>query len=97
MWEKVAKNGEPHYGNGKTTQKCCETAWLAWRGNGLKFRSKEKQLIKAPKGPHSRKPDESYTRLERMFGEVRRIDLFSRWIRPGWTSWGNEVPAAALD
>ena len=40
---------------------------------------------------HSRKPDETHTRLERLFGEVPRIELFARESRTGWDCWGNEV------
>jgi N6-adenosine-specific RNA methylase IME4 len=29
--------------------------------------------------------------LERLYGEVRRLDLFARRPRPGWTVWGAEV------
>lgn len=50
-------------------------------------------VIEAPRGTHSEKPDEAYTALERLFGDVRRIDLFARKQRPGWTAWGDEVNA----
>jgi site-specific recombinase XerD len=29
--------------------------------------------------------------LERPFGEVRRLELFARCVRPGWMPWGNEL------
>jgi N6-adenosine-specific RNA methylase IME4 len=57
----------------------------------------------APEGPtvdvtarrrgHSRKPDEAYVALERLYGDVRRLELFSRRARAGWTRWGNELLA----
>lgn len=40
---------------------------------------------------HSRKPDDTHTRLERLFGEVPRIELFARESRPGWDTWGLEA------
>ena len=50
-----------------------------------------RQLIVAPLREHSRKPDEVYQGIEQLFGEQRRLDLFSRQERPGWDSWGNET------
>ena len=38
----------------------------------------ERNLIIAPVREHSRKPDESFEMLERMFPRVRKASLFSR-------------------
>jgi N6-adenosine-specific RNA methylase IME4 len=105
VWKKLTKDGRPRKGKGKTTIKVCENAWLATRGGGLPFRAHPDQLIEteedlplaieAPRGVHSRKPEESYAALDRMYGEVRRIDLFGRRGRPGWTGWGNQMQQAA--
>jgi len=47
-------------------------------------------LIVAPRGRHSEKPPESYELIEqRTHGP--RIEFFARSMRPGWTSWGNEI------
>lgn len=40
----------------------------------------------------SRKPDEAAEALERLFGPVRRLELFARCRRSGWDAWGNELP-----
>ena len=89
---------------GLTTRKVAENAWLATRGRGLPFRDHVSQLIEteddlplvieAPKRGHSRKPDEAYEKLEILYGDVRRLDLFARHERPGWTGWGNEMRQA---
>lgn len=47
--------------------------------------------IEASAREHSRKPDEAYRACEEMMPDVRRLDLFSRQRRDGWTAWGNEV------
>ncbi len=47
--------------------------------------------IEAPRRRHSEKPDEAYKAVERLYGDVRRLDLFARRERPGWTAWGNQV------
>jgi N6-adenosine-specific RNA methylase IME4/ParB-like chromosome segregation protein Spo0J len=47
--------------------------------------------IQAPRREHSRKPDEAYELIERMYSELPKIELFGRHARPGWDAWGNEV------
>jgi N6-adenosine-specific RNA methylase IME4/ParB-like chromosome segregation protein Spo0J len=48
-------------------------------------------VINAPRREHSRKPDEVYELIERMYPELPKIELFARGQRPGWVAWGNEV------
>lgn len=38
---------------------------------------------------HSYKPEEQYSKIEELFGDVSRIELFARNTRPGWDSIGN--------
>jgi MT-A70 len=40
---------------------------------------------------HSRKPDEVYERIERLV-EGPYLELYARRERPGWVSWGDELP-----
>jgi N6-adenosine-specific RNA methylase IME4 len=49
-------------------------------------------IIEAPRREHSRKPDEAYELIERMYPELPKIELFARRARPGWNMWGNEAP-----
>ena len=48
-------------------------------------------VIEAPRRGNSVKPDEAFTALEQLYGDVRRLELYARKPRPGWTVWGNEV------
>lgn len=50
-----------------------------------------RQWRHAPVREHSRKPDEFITDLDRLFGDVPRVELFARTERPGWDVWGNQV------
>jgi N6-adenosine-specific RNA methylase IME4 len=50
-----------------------------------------RKLIVDHRREHSRKPDDTHTRIERLFGDIPRIELFARQERPGWSYWGNEV------
>ena len=54
-------------------------------------------IIQAPRREHSRKPDEVYDIIERMYPELPKIELFARHARPGWTAWGNQARAPAND
>jgi N6-adenosine-specific RNA methylase IME4/ParB-like chromosome segregation protein Spo0J len=49
-------------------------------------------VIYAPRREHSRKPDEAYALIERMYPELPKIELFARSRRPGWSVWGNQAP-----
>jgi N6-adenosine-specific RNA methylase IME4 len=53
-------------------------------------------VIHAPRLKHSAKPPEMHERLERLYPEARRVELFARAPREGWDVWGNEV-ASDLD
>lgn len=48
----------------------------------------------APRTEHSRKPDFIHEWAEKM-SPGERMELFARRTRPGWTTLGNQVPAAA--
>jgi N6-adenosine-specific RNA methylase IME4 len=92
-WIKVDKAGRPRIVNGKTTRKGKETVFLTKRGKGLKIADHSvRQVIFAPLGKrHSEKPQQVHEGLERLYGDVRRLELFGRRARLGWTVWGNEV------
>ena len=45
-------------------------------------------VLFAPVREHSRKPDEVYEIIERMYPHGRYLELFARRKREGWTSWG---------
>jgi N6-adenosine-specific RNA methylase IME4/ParB-like chromosome segregation protein Spo0J len=51
-------------------------------------------VIHAPRREHSRKPDEAYDIIERMYPELPKIELFARGTRPGWSAWGNQAAVA---
>jgi N6-adenosine-specific RNA methylase IME4 len=51
-------------------------------------------VIQVAKREHSRKPDEAYEPIERMYPDLPKIELFARGNRDGWTAWGNQAEAA---
>ena len=48
-------------------------------------------VIMTPIEEHSKKPDEIRKRIESLFGDLPRIELFARQYAEGWDCWGNEV------
>jgi N6-adenosine-specific RNA methylase IME4 len=95
-WKKLTtKNGLTHISTGYSTRKNTEQCWLFKRGRGLRRHDKGVyELVEAKIREHSRKPDEAYRALERLYGDVRRIELFCRRAWPGWTAWGNQLGEA---
>lgn len=48
-------------------------------------------VVTAPVQEHSRKPDEFYSIIERLYPDCNRIELFARATRDGWDAWGDEA------
>ena len=49
-------------------------------------------VIEAPRTKHSRKPVEFYERIEAMYPELQKLEMFAREAREGWSVWGNQAP-----
>lgn len=91
-WAKRTKRDEGwHMGTGYYTRANPEMCLLGVTGRMSRASAAVRQLIVAPLREHSRKPDEVYTGIEQLFGDQRRVDLFSRQRRAGWDSWGNQT------
>ena len=96
VWVKMnKKNNEPLWGMGSYTRANAEICLL-----GIGENTKAKQMVKSrnvhsvimsPIEEHSKKPDEARKRIERLFGNVDKIELFARQEVDGWDCWGNEV------
>ncbi len=102
VWIKTNKRGEVIYddtnveeynnfysGLGQYTNSNAEIAIVARRGKGLPRKAKDvKQLIFAPIGSHSAKPQEQYNRLSRLYGDdIDCIELFARKQNPPPITW----------
>ena len=49
------------------------------------------QVILAPRGKHSEKPAELHRRVERLYPDAARLELFARRRIDGWQVWGDEL------
>ncbi len=79
-----------YMGLGYWTRANSEVCLLATRGKPKRQDAGVRQGIIAPKREHSRKPPETYERIERLVPGPY-LELFARNTRPGWSSWGNQV------
>ena len=88
VWDKQRVN-PGHY-----TLSQCELCLVFKRGRIPTPRGARnvRQLVSAARGRHSEKPAEVRARIEAMFPQQSKIELFARSRAPGWDSWGEEVP-----
>lgn len=85
-------NAETRMNGGNHTRANTEDLLIATRCAGLERKHAGiKQVVYSPLGAHSEKPWEVRHRLDLLYGDVPRIELFSRSAAPGWDAWGNEV------
>ena len=104
VWVKERKDGAPLGATGQrptTVKPTCEFLLVASRrarGRPLALADETiSQVMFAPRGRHSEKPLGVIERLERMYPEAKKIELFARAQREGWDAWGNEVPPLASE
>jgi N6-adenosine-specific RNA methylase IME4 len=78
------------FGLGYGTRKNLEPCLLGRVGKPILHDRSIRDFLIAPRREHSRKPDEQYERIERMF-HGPRLEMFARQEWPGWTAWGDDV------
>jgi N6-adenosine-specific RNA methylase IME4 len=84
--------GTPVVGPGFFTGSNAEPCLLGRRGKAMKpARKLMPSIIFAPRGRHSEKPIEAARRIEQMYPDARKLELFVRKPRPGWTCIGNGI------
>lgn len=92
VWHKVRKDGgSDGRGVGFYFRNVTELVLFGTRGRlrTLSPGRSQVNLFATRKREHSRKPDELYPIIEAC-SPGPRLELFARYPRPGWTSWGNE-------
>jgi N6-adenosine-specific RNA methylase IME4 len=91
VWVKRTKNGLHFWGMGHWTRTGAEVCLMGIRGSPKRVAKNVHQVIEAEVRQYSRKPDETRERIERLMGDVPRIELFARDVPSGWTAWGDET------
>ena len=91
-WVKVNRQDYSLFtGLGWWTRANVELCLLATRGHPKRQDNTVHQVVMSRIEGHSKKPDEVRQRIERLMGDVPRVELFARQYSPGWDVWGNQV------
>lgn len=77
-------------GMGYWTRKQTEICLLFTLGKPKRLSMGVREVIEAPRREHSRKPDETYARVQALVAGPY-LEMFARTRAPGWDAWGNEV------
>ncbi len=100
VWIKVDRNGKPYGATGPrasiTKQNVTEVVFAASRvkrGRPMKLGAENvMQTVFAPRQAHSAKPPEVHRRIERLYPNATRLELFARRPEQGWDVIGDELP-----
>jgi N6-adenosine-specific RNA methylase IME4 len=96
VWIKQKASSEGlHTGMGYYTRSNAEFCLLATKGSPLRLADDVHQVVFAPVGEHSVKPEEVRRRVERLF-PAPYLELYARKPTPGWRAWGDEIPKSSL-
>jgi N6-adenosine-specific RNA methylase IME4 len=92
VWVKQNKQNEGLFmGMGNYTRTNTELCLLAIKGKPKRLHADVHQVVMAPIGEHSAKPEEVRQRIERLY-RGPYLELYARRGAAGWTTWGNELP-----
>jgi N6-adenosine-specific RNA methylase IME4 len=91
-WSKTTVTGKDAVNLGRWTLGNVELCLLGVRGAPNSWRQNKtiRQLVRSVRGRHSAKPIEVRERIEQLFGNKRRLELFARTPSPGWDVWGDD-------
>jgi len=92
-WSKKTVTGKDVSNLGRWTMGNVELCLLGVKGkpNGWRIDKSIKQLVRAERTKHSKKPDIVRDNIVKLLGDRSRIELFARQKTEGWDVWGNEV------
>lgn len=92
-WLKTNKAGDKFViGLGNYTRSNCEPCLLGFKGKPIKVNDRSvPAFIVSPRRGHSQKPDEQYEKIDRLYPDTTKLELFATEQREGWDVWGNEV------
>ncbi len=92
VWSKEHSSGKDVTNLGKWTMGNVEMCLLGVKGRPQRVTRNVRQLVRAVRTVHSKKPDEVASRIVTLMGSDKpRIELFARGgADDGWDRWGNE-------
>ena len=91
-WIKTNKISDSlFWGMGNTTRANAEYVLLGRKGKLDRMNAGVHSVIMSKIEKHSKKPDEVRNRIDTLYGDIPRIELFARERHVGWDSWGDEL------
>ncbi len=90
FWRKTTINGNTAFGTGYRARNAGDPWIIAVAGHPDTSKA-ERNYFSGLAREHSRKPEAGFEWCERYLPAARRIEVFSRSNRPGWTCWGDEA------
>lgn len=90
VWVKRTVNDKVHFGTGYIFRNAHEPVLIGTRGDP-KTAKNVRSVVMGRVRNHSQKPDEAFRAAEHLMPDARRVELFSRTNRKGWSAWGDEV------
>ena len=104
VWVKTTKKGIPIGARGvrpSIVKPTCEFVLACStikKGRPLPIADESIQnTVLAPTAEHSAKPSIIHERIELLYPQASRVELFARKQRKGWYSWGNEVQETQIE
>jgi N6-adenosine-specific RNA methylase IME4 len=94
VWEKIKKTGGKHAACGPWGMSNAEFVLLGTKGKACSMQKVRNQYViqkACYTGVHSEKPESILELFDKRFGDVPRLELFSRKHRQGWDCFGDEV------
>jgi N6-adenosine-specific RNA methylase IME4 len=89
VWSKHTKHGKDVANLGRWTMGNVEIVLLGTRGRPKRLRRNIRQLLRAERTKHSRKPAEVRERIKQL-AEGHSIELFARGTSTDWDQFGND-------
>ena len=92
-WVKTTSKGNYCKNVAPWTMKSSEICLLGIKGRMTKYKQANniESLVISQRTQHSQKPNEVRKRIEDLFGDLPRIELFARQKTDGWDVWGDEI------
>jgi len=92
-WIKTTSKGNYCKNVAPWTMKSSEICLIGTKGAMTKHKQANniESLVFAERTKHSRKPAEVRDRIEKLFGDLPKLELFARETSLGWDVFGNEV------
>lgn len=94
VWKKVKPTGGKHAACGPWGMSDAEFVLLGTKGKACSMQEVRNQYVVQEAcytGKHSEKPESILELFDARFGDVPRLELFSRKERQGWDCFGDEI------